>query len=110
MQIKVIRGFKIVKYNDSRNVEIQFLNTGFEMVTRLDCITDGRVKDRYLLSVYGVGIVGTKYPTKVSGVETKEYLLWRSMLARCYSDVYKKKKPTYVRWLFLLVCVAITPS
>ena len=87
--------FKIVKYNDSRNVEIQFLNTGFEMVTRLDCITDGRVKDRYLPSVYGVGIVGTKYPTKVSGVETKEYLLWRSMLARCYSDVYKKKKPTY---------------
>ena len=87
--------FKIIKYNDSGNVEIQFLKTGFEMVTRLDCITDGRVKDRYSPSVYGIGIVGAKYPTKVSGVETKEYVLWKSMLARCYSDVYKKKKPTY---------------
>ena len=87
--------FKIVKYNDSGNVEIQFLKTGYEVVTRLDCIADGRVKDRYLPSVYGVGIVGAKYQTKVSGVETKEYVLWKSMLARCYSDGYKKKKPTY---------------
>ena len=87
--------FKIVKYNDSRNVEIQFINTGFETVTRIDCITDGRIKDQYLPSVYGVGIVGTKYPTKVNGIETKEYMLWKSMLARCYSDIYKNKKSTY---------------
>ena len=27
--------FKIVKYNDTRNVEIQFFNTGFEAVVEL---------------------------------------------------------------------------
>ena len=83
--------FKIVKYNDNRNVEIQFLNTGYKMVTRLDCIADGRIKDRYLPSVHGVGILGTKYLSKVNGVETKEYMLWKDMLKRCYSDSFKRK-------------------
>ena len=87
--------FKIAKYNDSRNVEIQFLKTGFEAVAELGQIKNGEVKDRYAPSVYGVGILGTKYPSKVNGTLTKESELWRGMLKRCYSDVYKKKYPTY---------------
>ena len=54
-----------------------------------------RLKDPYVPSVCGVGVLGTKYPSKVNGVKTKEYELWHSMLTRCYSDVYKKKRPTY---------------
>ena len=50
--------FKILKYNDSRNVEIQFLKTGYETAVRLDSIKSGSVKDPYLPSVYGVGILG----------------------------------------------------
>ena len=87
--------FKIVKYSDSRNVEIQFINTGFETVTRLDCIKSGGVKDLYSPSVFGVGILGTKYLASINGVQTKEYALWVNMLRRCYSDTYQKKKPTY---------------
>ena len=87
--------FKIVKYNDTANVEIQFLKTGFEALVELGHIRNGRVKDRYLPSVFGVGVLGTKYPTVINGVKTKEYGLWVSMLERCYSDVYKKQKPTY---------------
>ena len=87
--------FKILKYNDVRNVEIQFLKTGFEIVARLEHIKNGLIKDPYLPSVFGVGILGTKYPSRVNGVQTKEYELWNSMLKRCYSDAYKKKRPTY---------------
>ena len=87
--------FKIVKYNDTANVEIQFLNTGYEMVARLNHIRSGEVKDPYSPSVCGVGIVGTKYPSTISGRNTKEYDLWKSMLRRCYSDTHKKKRPTY---------------
>ena len=87
--------FKIVKYNDAANVEIQFLKTGFEMVAQLGNIRSGKVKDPYAHSVYGVGILGTKYPSRVNGVLTKEYDLWYSMLRRCYSDNSKKKYPTY---------------
>ena len=87
--------FKILKYNDARNVEIQFINTGFETVTRLDCIKIGKVKDPYSPSVYGMGVLGTKYQSTINGVKTKECTLWQSMLQRCYSDNFKKKNPTY---------------
>ena len=87
--------FKIVKYNDYGNVEIQFLKTGYETVAHLGSIRNGEVKDPYSPSVFGVGVVGTKYPSMINGVQTKEYELWKSMLRRCYSDKYQKKYPTY---------------
>ena len=88
--------FKILKYNDSGNVEIQFLKTGYEMVVRLGDIKSGLIKDPYIPSVYGVGITGAKYPIRVSGVQTKEYVLWCDMLRRCYSEPFKVKRPTYI--------------
>ena len=87
--------FKVVKYSDSGHVEIQFLNTGYETVAHLGNIKKGKVKDRYLPSVYSVGILGVKYPISEGSVNTKEYVLWKNMLERCYSDIYKKKHPTY---------------
>ena len=87
--------FKVLKYNDSYNVEIQFLKTGYETVARLGDIKNGNVRDPYSPSVHGVGITGTKYPITVNGVQTKEYDLWKGMLRRCYSDSLKKKYPTY---------------
>ena len=87
--------FKILKYNGSKSVEIQFLKTGFETTAQLGDIKSGSIKDPYSPSVYGVGIVGTKYPAKISGRNTKEYVLWHNMLQRCYSTILKKKHPTY---------------
>ena len=87
--------FKILKYNDSKNVEIQFLKTGYETTVELGNIRNGYVKDPYVPSVYGVGITGTKYLITISGVKTREYALWKNMLKRCYSDTYQKKYPTY---------------
>ena len=87
--------FKILKYNNKTNVEIQFVNTGFEAVVELGSIRNGYVKDPYVPSVYGIGVSGTKYPIRVNGTLTKEYELWQNMLKRCYSDNFKKKCPTY---------------
>ena len=92
---KLSGDFKILKYNGYGNVEIQFLKTGYEMVARLGDIKNGSIKDSYLPSVFGAGILGTKYPSKVNGVNTKEYEIWCNMLRRCYSDSFKKKQPTY---------------
>ena len=88
--------FKVLKYNDNRNVEIQFLKTGFETTVRLVQVKSGEVKDPYLPSVYGVGILGTKYPSAIVGRNTKEYKLWCRMLERCYSDTFQKRNPTYI--------------
>ena len=87
--------FKVLKYNGSKDVEIQFLKTGYETVVQLGHIKSGSIKDPYSPSVFGVGITGTKYPPTINGVQTKEYVLWKHMLERCYSDTYKKKQPTY---------------
>ena len=88
--------FKILKCNGAKDVEIRFLKTGYETTVHLGSIRNGKVKDRYVPSVYGVGTVGNKYPIKVNDVQTKEYGLWKSMLRRCYSDNFKKKNPTYI--------------
>ena len=92
---KLSGDFKILKYNDSTDVEIRFLKTGFETVARLGDIRNGEVKDRLSPSVYGIGVVGTKYQISEGGRDTKDYALWNNMLQRCYSDAYKKKRPTY---------------
>ncbi len=65
------------------------------MVLTLDNVRTGLIKDPYSPSVFGIGVVGNKYPITVDGVKTKEYNLWCSMLTRCYSDTCKKKNPTY---------------
>ena len=54
-------GFKVLKYNNSTNVEIQFVTTGYEIFARFGDIRKGEVKDPYLESVFGVGMLGTKY-------------------------------------------------
>ena len=87
--------FKIVKYNNTADVEIQFLKTDYETTATLGDIRNGKVKDPYLPSVFGIGVLGTKYPSRVNDVQTKEYELWCNMLRRCYSDNSKKKNPTY---------------
>lgn len=46
--------------------------------------------------IYGVGKhVQGKYKCTIGGDRTKEYMLWVSMLARCYNAKYKLSQPTY---------------
>ena len=52
--------FKILTCNGARNVEIQFLKTGFEASATLGNIRNGKVKDPCVPSVYGVGVLGNK--------------------------------------------------
>ena len=87
--------FKIVKYNNNRNVEVQFVTTGYRKVAEMKEVRNGSVKDPYSPSVCGVGMLGIKYPITINGIITKEYSLWYSMLRRCYSDSSKKRQPTY---------------
>ena len=55
------------------------------------------VKNYNTPCIYGVGYYGYgKHKAKVNGKHTKEYLTWRSMFYRCYSEVFYKRCQTYV--------------
>ena len=85
---------KIVKYNNAKSILVRFIETGFETTTRLSHILTGSIKDKLLPSVVGVGVVGDE-AISVGGKLTKEYLVWKSMLVRCYDSKYQLKQPTY---------------
>ena len=85
----------IIGYINNRDVRVKFINTGYETTARLGDIKRGTVKDKLKPSVYGVGVIGEAIILDDGKLE-REYRLWRSMLARCYSENTQKKQPTYV--------------
>ena len=86
---------KIVEYNNAKSVLVRFIETGYETTTRLSHILTESVKDKLIPSVVGVGVVGDE-AVNVGGKSTKEYLVWKAMLVRCYDSKYQLKYPTYI--------------
>ena len=88
--------FIVIDYVNSNRVKIKFVNTEHEMFARLGDVLNGQVKDKSCETVYGVGIVGTKYKTKIpTGKSCKEYNTWKDMIKRCYHTNFKSKNKTY---------------
>lgn len=88
--------FEVVKYKSCHDVTVRFIETGFKTSCRSGNIKVGNVKDRLSPKVYGVGFVGVGgYKSDINRVRTKSYEAWVNMLARCYSESYKQKYPTY---------------
>ena len=88
----------IIDYKDTNNVAIQFQDeykTVIPRTTYANC-RKGSIKNPYHPSIYGVGYLGIgKYRASINKKPTKEYLEWKEMLERGFSDKYKIKKPTY---------------
>lgn len=88
--------FVVLSYINTANVRIRFLDTGYETVTRSCQVKSGQVKDRSLPTVHGVGVIGDSYSCWDGSKIRKEYDLWSSMLARCYSPKSHKTRETYI--------------
>lgn len=85
---------EVIKYNNAKEVYVRFLDTGYETVTQAQQIVLGKVKDRLLPSIFGVGVIG-EYSISVKRKPIKEYDLWRGMLERCYDNKRQTRYPTY---------------
>lgn len=85
----------VTKYVNALNVYVRFVKTGFETKTTKQQIINGKVRDRFLPSVYGVGIIGNEV-TKINGKHTMEYDIWGNMLERCYNSDFHERHPTYI--------------
>lgn len=84
---------EILDIVNSRKVSIRFMDTGFEKFTDSRLIRKGIVKDNSL----SYNSCGAKLDEagKKEGVTSKAYVLWSSMLDRCYSTKMHKKRPRY---------------
>lgn len=66
-------------------VVARFLNTGFTTLATKSNIISGKVKNKMLPTVYGVGFLGAGKHSHSSNKTA--YNKWRSMLSRCYNPV-----------------------
>lgn len=87
---------KIVECKDKANIIVEFQDKYKARVnTQYSNFKKGSVKNPYHPSVYGIGIIGTKYPVSINCKKIKEYNVWQSMLQRCFSMSYKEKRTAY---------------
>lgn len=77
---------KIIDYKNRNDVIVEFQDQYKAKVhTALSNIRIGNVKNPYYPSVFGVGIIGNKYPTSCNdGKPAKEYIMWKAILNRCF--------------------------
>ncbi len=92
--------FKVLKYTNSLNILIEFVETGFRKICQTKEIKTGSILDKSLPSVFNVGVLGDKYATKYKLPNGryrnfKEYETWSGFLERCYSERCQIKHPTY---------------
>ena len=85
----------ITNWVNHSEVYVKFISTGYQLITNIQSIKDGAVRDRYAPSIYGVGIIGDEISC-TKGVYDKQYPLWKNMLLRCYEPKYHEKFPTYI--------------
>ena len=87
---------KIIIYNNSSDITVEFQDDyKFRVNTIYANFKSGSIKNPYYPSVYGVGIIGIKYPTHINCKNTKEYHAWTEMLRRCFDEAHRNRQPTY---------------
>ena len=87
---------KIIECKDNANVIVEFQDKYKAKVhTQYFNFKRGSVKNPYHPSVYGIGVIGDKYPVSINCKKIKEYNVWQSMLQRCFSTTYKEKRTAY---------------
>ena len=87
---------RIIEYNDDDDLVIEFQDKYRAKVhTKYGLFESSNVKNPYHPTIFGVAIVGNKYPTRKHGKYIKEYETWTGMLDRCFNDKLKEKYPTY---------------
>jgi hypothetical protein len=69
---------------------------GYEKVCSAGALRSGSVKNPYYPSVHGVGFLGVgEHITSKNKILTKESIVWRGMLQRCYDEKFLIRHPSY---------------
>ena len=89
---------KIINYDTYKRVTVEFLDDRhYKTTTSYGDIIRGNVKNLEAPTVYGVGIIGNKYPSRDGNKMKKEYTLWINMLKRCYDTIDDVRNRNYFK-------------
>lgn len=88
---------RIIAWSSYSDIQVQFQDEHAAIVhTTYRNFTKREVKNPYDKSVFGIGYVGDgPYQTRVEGEHPASYLVWVTMLQRCYCEEAKEKYPAY---------------
>lgn len=87
---------KIVRYKNSSDITIEFQDKYKHQVNTTYQNFKIGIKNPYDISVHGHGYLGIgKYVAKINNKLTDQYVCWKNLLERCYSDKQKDKHPAY---------------
>ena len=86
--------FKILEYLNGDDVTVEFVETNYITKTTSAAVRRGDIRDYWLPTVFGVGIMDIPNATK-DPLKKAARIKWQSMLTRCYSSLYQNKYPTY---------------
>ena len=110
--IKERTGYKVInyqglemvcaEYKNSINIIVEFNNPYFKTKSCWSNFIKGKIRNPNVPSIYGVGVVGDKYPTNHSRKRTKEYVCWHDLLYRVYGN--NRKDSTSLRYRECVVC------
>lgn len=89
--------FELIQYNHANSI-LAKSEYGDIVHTSWQAFRNGEIKSVYDMSVYGIGYLGEgKYKTRYNyGKYIPQYITWRNMLGRCYSEYEQTKRPTYI--------------
>jgi hypothetical protein len=87
---------KIVKYNNAKDIWVEFLEHGNQLQATWQNFINGEVKNPYDKSILSVGYIGEgTYKAGINNKHTPQYIAWNNMLKRCYDPKFHKRSPTY---------------
>ena len=94
-ETKTCGRIRILDYADSKNILVQFENTGEVYSTAKSSIMSGHVSDKTYPTICGVGFVGRgTFKTSEDRKPSQAYSVWTKILKRCYNTT-EHGKPSY---------------
>ena len=89
--------FKIVEVRHSKDIDIEFVETGCARNVRSSQVYSGDIKDTTIPIILGMGYFGQGYTENISKEMKKvSWQCWKDMLKRCYDPKTLIKRPSYI--------------
>ena len=89
---------KIIEYKDRHNIKVEFQDE-YKVILKCDYkqFEKGTLENPFHKTIFNIGFLGQgKYSPMENKKKTKCYLVWKSMLERCYNPYYINKHLTYI--------------